>query len=312
VWGLDKHGSPVLKKPDYFASINGKEVNFVQDYLTPFLKKMVNAVHTVNDKWIVFIESEVQQLPPNWNDIDLGNIAFAPHWYDGVLLFMKKYFSFIGFDILQQRVILGPQNVINSFRSQLGKMKSLSKERLGNIPVLIGEIGIPYDMHNKQAFKSNDFSAQEKSMDRCMKALEENLLSFTLWNYTGDNTNARGDCWNDEDLSIFSNDQRHDPADLNSGGRALAAAVRPCPIAVTGIPTKYQFDFKNKEFVFEFEGDPQSQKPSTFYLPKFQYPFGAEIEVSDGSVEVNEAEQLVTYSPAESQQHWIRFTTKLE
>ena len=254
---MDEYGNPVLKKPDYFASVDGKEVNFVQDYLTPFLKKMINTVHTVNDKWIVFIESEVQQLPPNWNEIDLGNIAFAPHWYDGVLLFMKRYFTFIGYDILQQRVILGQQKVIDSFRAQLGQMKALSKERLGNIPVLIGEIGIPYDMHEKKAFMSNDFSAQVKSMDRCMRALEDNLLSFTLWNYTAGNTNARGDCWNDEDLSIFSEDQRQDPDDINSGGRALEAVIRPSPIAVTGIPIKCQFNLKTKEFVFEFEGDPQ-------------------------------------------------------
>jgi len=29
------------------------------------------------------------------------------------------------------------------------------------------------------------------------------LLSFTLWNYTPQNSNARGDDWNDEDLSLW-------------------------------------------------------------------------------------------------------------
>ncbi len=310
VWELDEHGNPELKKPDYFSSINGKEVNFVQDYLTPFLKKMIDTVHTVNDKWIVFIESEVQQLPPDWNDIDPGNIAFAPHWYDGVLLFMKRFFSFIGYDILQQRVILGQQKVIDSFRAQLGQMKALSRERLGNIPVLIGEIGIPYDMHEKQAFMTNDFSAQVKSMDRCMRALEDNLLSFTLWNYTADNTNARGDRWNDEDLSIFSEDQRKNSEDINSGGRALDAVVRPAPIAVAGIPIKCQFNLKTKEFVFEFEQAPQVITTSTFYCPKFQYPNGPEIEISDGSTAINDAEQVVSYTPGTNKEHWIRFKAR--
>jgi hypothetical protein len=252
----------------------------------------------------------VQQLPPEWNDIDQGNSAFAPHWYAGVLLFMKRYFSFIGYDILQKRVVLGQQKVIDSFRAQLGQMKSLSRERLGNIPVLIGEIGIPYDMHEKHAFATGDFSAQIRSMHRCMDALEENLLSFTLWNYTSDNTNARGDRWNDEDLSIYSEDQRKNHEDINSGGRALEAVVRPAPIAVMGIPTKWQFNLKNKDFVFEFEGDPKSKKPSTFYLPRFQYPNGVDIEISDGSVEVSEAEQLVSFTPETTQAHWIRFTAK--
>ena len=39
-----------------------------------------------------------------------------------------------------------------------------------------------------------------------MTALEENFASFTLWNYTADNTNTHGDQWNDEDLSLFSRD----------------------------------------------------------------------------------------------------------
>lgn len=41
-----------------------------------------------------------------------------------------------------------------------------------------------------------------------MGALDKNLLSFTLWNYAANNTNARGDGWNDEDLSLFSRDQQ--------------------------------------------------------------------------------------------------------
>jgi hypothetical protein len=143
-----------------------------------------------------------------------------------------------------------------------------------------------------------------------MQALEHNLLSFTLWNYTSDNTNERGDRWNDEDLSIFSEDQRKNPEDIYSGGRALVAVVRPAPVAVTGIPTRCQFNLKSKEFVFEFEGDPQSQKPSTFFLPRYQYPIGADIEISDGNVEVNADEQLVSFTPGDNQSHWIRFSAK--
>ena len=43
-------------------------------------------------------------------------------------------------------------------------------------------------------------------LDRSVNAVEENLLSYTLWNYTADNTNAHGDQWNGEDLSTFSTD----------------------------------------------------------------------------------------------------------
>ena len=55
------------------------------------------------------------------------------------------------------------------------------------------------------------------------------LMNSTQWNYTASNRNdqAVGDGWNQEDLSIYSIDQRSDPADINSGGRALKGFVRP-------------------------------------------------------------------------------------
>lgn len=48
-----------------------------------------------------------------------------------------------------------------------------------------------------------------------LRVLEANLLSYTLWNYTADNSNDRGDQWNDEDLSIYSPDQRRDPSNIH-------------------------------------------------------------------------------------------------
>ena len=43
-------------------------------------------------------------------------------------------------------------------------------------------------------------------------ALDSLLINHTLWNYTAHNKNDLrvGDCWNQEDLSIFSEDQRDD------------------------------------------------------------------------------------------------------
>ena len=57
------------------------------------------------------------------------------------------------------------------------------------------------------SYETGDFRKQTLALDYSLTALEENLLSFTLWNYTPENNNIRGDKWNDEDLSIFSNDQ---------------------------------------------------------------------------------------------------------
>jgi hypothetical protein len=308
VWGLGTDGKPQLLKPDYFSEINNKEVNFVQDYLAPFVKKVVFAIREANPKWLGFIEGEVQQVPPVWPEAAEMNLAYGPHWYDGVLLYLKHYSPFVGFDILKKKIIIGKKNVVNSFKQQLGYAKELSKERLGHIPVLIGEIGIPFDMHKKKAYQTGDFKRHITAMDRCMRALEANLLNFTLWNYTPDNSNARGDLWNDEDLSIYSDDQRSNPNDLNSGGRALEAVVRPCPVYVAGTPQLINFNLKNKTFTFEFKSDPSILTPTIIYLPKLHYPRGVNIEVSDGFFETNSPNQTVTYHPGINEMHQIRFS----
>ena len=85
-----------------------------------------------------------------------------------------------------------------------------------------------------------------------MVALEDTLGSTTLWNYTPDNNNAHGDNWNDEDLSLFSRDQQDDLSDINSGGRALAAVVRPYARSTAGIPHEMTFDMQSRAFEFAF------------------------------------------------------------
>ena len=87
---------------------------------------------------------------------------------------------------------------------------------MGNIPTLIGEVGIPYDMNEKKAYATGDFSLHTEALDLYFDAMDENLLSYTIWNYTPDNTNEYGDRWNGEDLSIFSRDQQDDKSDIKA------------------------------------------------------------------------------------------------
>lgn len=100
-------------------------------------------------------------------------------------------------------------------------------------PTLIGETGIAMDIVRKEAFRTGDWSSHVNSLDNVMSAMDNNLLSFTLWNYSPQNDNLHGDQWNDEDLSLYSrsqvkpSDHKHDPY---SGGRALAAAVSVRPL----------------------------------------------------------------------------------
>ena len=163
------------------------------------------------------------------------------------------------------------------------------------------------DLNKKSAYKNCNFDSQINAFDRTMDALEANMHHFTLWNYTADNTNERGDHWNDEDLSIFSRDQQQDPEDINSGGRALEAVIRPYPLATAGEPLEIRFEIKSKIFEFRFRHDPFVKEPTEVFVPLYQYPNGCQVEVSDGEYELNLAEQTLTYwHSAEVKEHSIR------
>jgi len=101
---------------------------------------------------------------------------------------------------------------------------------MGGAPTLIAEFGIPFDLNGGRAYRTGD-SPQGRAAGAGhgpqLPALEANLLSGTVWNY---NTRQRQPAGRPVEwrgfLDLFP-DQQHDPADLDSGGRALQAVVRP-------------------------------------------------------------------------------------
>jgi hypothetical protein len=183
------------------------------------------------------------------------------------------------------------------FAEQIGDHLRAGEKLFGAVPTVIGETGISYNMNKKRAYRTGDFSAQVRAMDDTIQALEANFVNFTLWNYTADNTNLRGDLWNDEDLSIFSRDQQTDPGDINSGGRALQAVVRPYAARIPGTPLRMAFDLQSRRFDFEFELDAEISAPLEVFLPLIQYPHGVEVEASAGRVEVHTDDQVLYYTP---------------
>ena len=182
---------------------------------------------------------------------------------------------------------------------------------MNNVPSFIGETGIPFDMKGGRAYIDGDFSAQEKALDAVIRALEDNMVGFTLWNYTADNSNAYGDLWNDEDLSIFSRDRQIDPDDINSGGRALEAVVRPYAGKIAGEPLKMSFDLRRRRFDFTFRDDPAVAAPTEIFVPNFQYPHGIRVSVSDGTFGHDQDRQILTYRhTGQTQVHHLRIEPK--
>jgi hypothetical protein len=295
VWDGATDGTPKLLRPDHFAVVNGRRVDFSRDYYRPFANRYARETRSVDPDALIFVETEVNHVPPQWSAEDAANIAYAPHWYDGFVLFMKDYNPLIAVDMQDGRLVFGSGKIRKSFAAQLARFKQQSAERLKDAPVLLGEFGIAFDLKRKRAYRTGDWRAQIAAMDRSFRAVEDDLLNCTLWNYTADNSNAHGDQWNDEDLSIFSRDQQQDPNDVDSGGRALQATVRPYARQIAGEPLRMCFDIKRRVFEFEFRHDGSVAAPTEVFIPNLQYPRGYVVQVSDGSFEMDRQRQTLIY-----------------
>ncbi|KIJ16448.1 glycoside hydrolase family 5 protein [Paxillus involutus ATCC 200175] len=162
----------------------------------------------------------------------------------------------------------------------LARIINAGCEVLGEVPVLIGECGIPMDMNEKNAFKTENWTWQCRMMDAMMTGLERSLASFTLWNYNPDNTDAHGDDWNGENFSWFSRRRALPPSlldlhqgsfTLDNGGRILPSVVRPYPAKTAGIPLKFEYEMNTGKFTFEWTTNTATQegtaRETEIYVP---------------------------------------------
>jgi hypothetical protein len=328
VWDLDEKSRVHLLRPHHFAEVDGKAVDFSRDFVRPFINRYAAGIRQVHPDALIFIETDPRMPPPPWGPQDAQNIVYAPHWYDSTVLFLKTFSPWIGFDVHANRVVFGRRNVQRSFAFQLGKHKEYAARCLGSVPTFIGEIGIAFDLNGRLAYRTGNFSQQIHAMDRTLRAADENMLSYALWNYTPDHDNTHGDQWNGEDLSIFSREMARFSGKMNGrvqhavtpaaglenihlGGRALEAIVRPYPRATAGEPLHLSYDIHRRVFTYEFRRDPTVQAPTEIFLPQYVYPGGCQVWLSDGECEINEADQTLLYRPSPQRDiHRIRISPK--
>jgi hypothetical protein len=291
IWTTDDKNNPVLINPYYFSEVNGEKVDFSKNYLKPFINRFSTAVREIDKDACIFIEGVPDLNLPDWTDQDAQMIVNATHWYDGVTLLTKNFNSNYTMDTDKMKLVFGKKNVRKVFYQQLKNIKNDSDEKLGGIPTVIGEFGIPFDLNKKRSYKSGDFSSQAQALDLYYQIIEELFLDSTIWNYTSDNSNEHGDLWNDEDLSIFSRDQQVDPDNIYSGGRGLNAIVRPYLRLISGEPRRQSFDYRRKEYTLLFED--QNEGELVVFVPEYQYPRGFRVEIESGKWDLNIEEQEI-------------------
>ena len=298
IWEVGGDGAPRLLRPDYFA--RGGAFDFNRDCYLPFVNRYARAIRAADSDALIFVQAAVGRLPPRWGKEDAGRVVYAPHWYDPLTLVLRRYYPFVAYNSQSDRMVFGPHSIRRNVKKQLARFRRHSHELLGDAPVILAETGIPFDLDDCRAYRTGDFRAQLRSADRIMTAVEATLLPYTWWNYTPDNDNLHGDQWNGEDFSIFSRDQQHESADQDSGGRALAAVVRPYAQAVAGEPLEMRFDPRRCRFTFTFRHDPRVSAPTELFVPLSRYPCGCRVEVSDGSWALDRDRQIVVYRHTDS------------
>ena len=81
-------------------------------------------------------------------------------------------------------VKIGESAIRNCLRDQLKFLRDESLNYMGDHPLVFTEIGIPYDMDDKHAYKTGDYGSQTSAMDANHFALEGSTSNgFTLWVY---------------------------------------------------------------------------------------------------------------------------------
>jgi hypothetical protein len=258
VWA-DEGGTPRLLKKDHFARYQGRPVRFADDFLKPFMIRFIETLREINERAFFFIEGVPREGHPSWREGDPSNTVNAFHWYDGFALYTKSFRPWFSIRTDTTQMLLGRSRVAAYFRQALAEGLDWTREQMGDMPCLLGEFGLAFDMNGRRAYKTGDYSIHEEALSMYYDAVDAGLLHSTLWNYTADNTPAAGDSWNDEDLSIFSEGKE----------RAAAGWKRPYPMAVAGVPLFFRWDRKKGVFTLRFRADPAIAAPTEIFLPGF-------------------------------------------
>ncbi|HMV41912.1 MAG TPA: cellulase family glycosylhydrolase [Leptospiraceae bacterium] len=296
VWNYDPNGAPMLLKSDYFAKVGGRNVDFFSDFMKPFVKNFKTAIQKVNKQFFVFIESEPTKLELKWDEKEkkgFAPVVNATHWYDGILLFTKRHFDWLGVHSFKMKIAFGRDSVQEMYNDSIASIKNMSLVDMNQCPTVIGETGIPMDLEGANAYKTQDYSKQIYALDSIFKAIEKNLVNVAIWNYTPDNTHKLGDCWNGEDLSIYSKDTPKQVCP--DGGRGTKAFSRPYPILTEGNPVSLYFDISKGLFKYSFRRGDFEKGSCVIYIPDVHYDTGLKVLVNAGTYTYKKEKNLLYF-----------------
>jgi len=303
VWTIGKNGTAQILRNEHFIG-----TDFYQDHLSPFFFSYADKIRGVFPEAMIFVQAPFEPiLKGQVSEFEVPpNSVHAPHWFDVATMGMKRFMGKASYDIMKGTTIIGGGRIRKMFTEQLMALKLFTKKITGNSPTVIGEINLCFDLDKKKAYEefhknpNGAWKTHIQALNTYYQGLDKNLLHAFHWNYTPDNDNTWGDQWNLEDFSLFSKDQRTEPTDINSGGRALQGFCRPRFCHLAGIPHFMEFDMKNGSFHIGFEGVSNISAPTILYIPRIQFPEGFVVETENTEIEHDYENQLILVQPVSS------------
>ncbi|MFC1474917.1 cellulase family glycosylhydrolase [bacterium] len=201
--------------------------------LYPFFERVAAAVHSVDQRFIIFTDICPMENPGTWKKDrerpDIDNLALAPHYYD------MGYMKFLWFN---------PGGGIEKMREGLAKHTALS--RAWGVPSFVGEYGV--SMHRDDA---------AQYLTRLYTVYDEMELSGSIWE-----ASMSENIWNKRDKNIMAPDGTvKEPA---------FAIDRPYPRAVAGTIDDIMFDTDPaaSSFTLKWSEEMRVNASTVVYLPE--------------------------------------------
>ena len=359
VWEIDhESGNPKILKPKYFCEQDDipKTIDdryfievFFRDYYINFFKK----IRKLSQELIVILQAPVFRMPPSIKGTNLvdDRVACAGHFYDGYTIMFKKWSGLFTIDTYGMvckkysnpvsSLALGTNNVKNCIKQQLYEMQIDAQKNLGLIPMIFTEIGAPYDLDDKKAYSTGDYTSQISAIDAIGHALEGNNLSFSMWCYNHENNTKWGDNWNNEDFSVWSNEKHKkdnievkmlsgnmpnsvklmketeairfglpvDKLDL-CGFRALDSLLRPFPISIDGEFLTAEFNHKKKTYHLEIKTK-NINNETKIYVPRYHFELECcVISTTSGEIHYDPDHQIIAWKSASVGKNTLRISKR--
>lgn len=355
VWEWDEQKkAPVVLNKEYFEidhrpGREGNKIEWYRDCYAPFLKKFSDRVSRKSSRQMSFVEPIPNEFIPPWpaklsetketpkqkyavqtviNTPRPANFVYAPHFYDLNVLFSKHH-AFMSVNVqglsrgmfVLKGLYFGAQALRRNYRTQIGNVANHGRLSLGEVPTVIGEVGIPYDINGGAAFATGWYDKQRELMNALISAMEDNFVGFTLWNYNPHNRFEYGDGWNKEDFSIINGDdigehslgrqdyrnRSHEDDEMYRGGRVLDVVIRPYAAKIAGKPIRSDWDHRTLRYEFEWSSEGGGEKQTTtddlsadkarlteVFMPNYHYAnHEIRVRVSDGDWSYDAAKQTL-------------------